>query len=296
VSDLDRLIAELGAPQHGVVARRQIRGLGAGDDAVDRRVADRRLRPVYRGVFIVGDRPPSLKARWKAATLALGDDALLSHFDAMALWDLGSVRDGDVHVTAPGRHAEHQPGIRAHRIRKVHEDDRDEVDGIPVTSVARTLLDLAAVAAPIELRRSYERAERLGLLDLEAIADVTQRHSGHRGAKRLRRLLAYDPRAAAGARSELERLFIDLLNAHGVPAPQTNVLVEGFLVDCFWPRANLVVELDGFEFHNDRETFERDRRRIVELRRVGCEVLPLTYAQVTREPAWVIEAVLSALS
>jgi very-short-patch-repair endonuclease len=296
VSALDRVIANVAAGQHGVVARRQLLQLGMGEFAVRLRIADGRLHRLYRGVFTLGSSSPSLKCRWKGATLALGDHAVLSHFDAAALHDLIPVRDGDVHVTVPGTNARHQPGIRAHRIRKVHADDRAEVDEIAVTSIPRTLLDLAAILDPTQLRRAYERLERLDLLDVPSLHDVIERTSGHRGAKRLRRLLAYNPTAAAGAESELERIFLDLLNAHGIPAPQTNVLVEGFLVDCFWPRSNLVVELDGFEFHSDRVAFERDRRRIVELRRAGHQVLPFTYAQVTREPAWVVGAVLSALS
>ena len=164
-----------------------------------------------------------------------------------------------------------------------------------MTSVARTLLDLAAVLDATRLRRAYEQAERAGGLDLTAIVDVLERTRGHRGARRLRRLIGYDPAAAAAAESELERIFLDLLRSHGVPGPQVNVLVEGFLVDAYWPDAGLVVELDGYEFHNDREAFERDRRRIVELRAAGHEVLPLTYSQVAREPRWTVDAVVHAL-
>lgn len=295
VSRFDRAIWELAHEQYGVVALRQLREVGLSDGAVRDRLADRRLHPLFRGVVVVGARYPSLRGRWKGATLALGDDALLSHHDAAVLANLSTLRQAAIHVTVPGRHAESRPGIRAHRTRGVHPADRAVVDGIPVTSVARTLLDLAAVLDATRLRRAYEQAERAGGLDLTAIVDVLERTRGHRGARRLRRLIGYDPAAAAAAESELERIFLDLLRTHGVPGPRVNVLVEGFLVDAYWPDAGLVVELDGYEFHNDREAFERDRRRIVELRAAGHEVLPLTYSQVAREPRWTVDAVVHAL-
>jgi len=295
VSRFDRAIWELAHEQYGVVALRQLHGLGISDGAVRRRLADRQLHPLFRGVFVVGARHPTLRGRWKGATLALGDDALLSHQDAGVLSDLTEARQSVVHVTVPGRHAEHQPGIRAHRTRRVHPEDADAIEGIPVTSAARTLLDLAPILSATRLRRAYTQAERTRALDLVAVQNVIARTSGHRGARRLRRLVGYDPAAAASAESELERIFLDLLTDNDLPMPQTNVLVDGYLVDAYWPEAELVVELDGYEFHNDREAFERDRRRIADLRAAGKEVLPLTYAQVAREPDWAVAGVVHRL-
>ena len=113
VSRFDRAIWELAHEQYGVVALRQLREVGLSDGAVRDRLADRRLHPLFRGVFVVGARYPSLRGRWKGATLALGDDALLSHHDAAVLANLSTLRQAAIHVTVPGRHAESRPGIRA---------------------------------------------------------------------------------------------------------------------------------------------------------------------------------------
>lgn len=296
MSALDLQIAEIAAGQHGVIALRQLRDLGASERAARRRLADRRLYPLFRGVFVVGRSHPALHGRWRGATLALGDDALLSHRDAAVLHELASERRPSVDVTVPGRNARPQRGIRPHRIVAVDPRDRTTIDGIPVTSLARTLLDLAGILDPTRLRRAYEQAERHRALDLVAIRELLARANGHRGTAKLRALLAYDPTLAAQAASELERIFLDLLREAGLPMPLVNVLVDGYLVDAYWPQANLVVELDGYEFHRDREVFERDRRKIAELRLAGREVLPLTHRQVTREPQWVIAAVAEQLS
>jgi len=166
---------------------------------------------------------------------------------------------------------------------------------IPVTSVARTLLDLAGSVSPLELRRSYERAERLRRLNLREIAAVIEAHPRRRGARRLERLAAYDPSAAAQAASELELRFLDLIRGAGLPTPQVNVLVEGYLVDCYWPQAGLVVELDGYEFHSGRREFQRDREKITALQLAGLTVLPFTHHDVTRRPQTVVRAVLGGL-
>jgi very-short-patch-repair endonuclease len=165
----------------------------------------------------------------------------------------------------------------------------DKLHGIPVTSLARTLLDVAATEDEFALRRMYERAERLQILNLTPIRKVLTLRKGHRGAARLGALLDYDPTAAADAVSELERLYLDLLRAAGLPTPAVNVLVDGQLVDCYWAEADLVVELDSYEFHGDRDAFERDRAKIADLRAAGHEAVQFTYRQVTQRPAWVVE-------
>ncbi len=178
--------------------------------------------------------------------------------------------------------------IRFHTATALTAHDVTTVDGIPVTSLARTLLDVATVVDELALRRMYERAERLQILDVAAIRELLARSRGHRGAARLRALLDYDPTTAAGAVSELERLYLDLLRNADLPEPHCNVLVDGHLVDCFWPEFNLVVELDSYEFHGDREAFERDRAKIADLRAAGRQAVQFTYRQVTGRPNWVV--------
>lgn len=292
---IDQRVAELAKRQHGVVSLAQLCALGLAAGAVRERVAAGRLHRVYRGVYAVGHANLSLRGRWMAAVLAFGPEAVLSHWDAAALWDLVRPRGTQFHVTTDTRAGiPRREGLTPHRSR-MHPEDRERMDGIPVTSVPRTLLDLAEVADPHQLQRVYEEAARLELLDIRTIERLLARSNGRRGVGALRALLDYDPGPAADALSELERLFCDLIRDAGLPMPSLNVLVEGFLVDAYWPAARLVVELDGYEYHRGREAFERDHAKIGRLRLAGYEVLPLTYRQLTEEPDWVVRAIGSLL-
>lgn len=295
MSSRDSLIASLAGPQHGVVAAWQLRARGASARVVERRLADGRLHRLHRGVYAVGHARTSVRGRWMAAVLACGPDACLSHAAAAALWDLVAPDRRSVDVSVPNSGRARRRGIVIHRSRLAPED-RQVIDAIPVTSLARTLLDLGEVSSSTRHRRAYERAERLELLDTRAIDRLLERSNGRRGVGALRKLLDYDPTAAARAESELERLFLDLLGARDLPTPQVNVLVEGFLVDAYWPAARLVVELDSYEHHRDRETFERDRLKQAKLRLAGCEVVAVTYRQVVDRPAWVAGVVRRLLS
>jgi very-short-patch-repair endonuclease len=157
------------------------------------------------------------------------------------------------------------------------------VDAIPVTSVARTLLDLAAVA-PRQIDQALEKAERLGKFDLVAIHSLLGRCGRHRGAPKLRRALGlYVP--VPQTRSELERRFLALLEDAGLARPAVNASVAGHEVDMLWPRRRLVVELDGYEYHRTRAAFERDRRRDEDLKVAGYEVTRLTARRLAEEPA-----------
>ncbi|MGH2953942.1 MAG: hypothetical protein ACRDK9_07965 [Solirubrobacterales bacterium] len=230
-----------------------------------------------------------------AAVLAFGEGALLSHRHGAALWGLLAPVETAIDVTVDSRNGRvRRKGLAPHRSR-LHPEDREHRYGIPVTSVARTLLDLAEVVGPTQLQRAYEAAERLELLDMREIERVLARSNGRRGVGVLRDLVSYDPAAAARARSELERLFLDLVRESDLPTPLVNTYVEDLEVDACWPGARLVVELDGYEFHQGRFAFERDRAKIAQLRLAGHEVLPLTYRQVTRQSAWVAATVRTLL-
>jgi hypothetical protein len=295
VSAIDALIAELAEAQHGVVALRQLRGRGVSDKAVRVRLADQRLHPLFRGVFVAGRRRPSLRGRWLGATLALGDDALLSHRDAAVLLGLAREHRPRVDVTVPARTARSRPGVRAHRSTTLTAADRTQEDAIPVTSVPRTMLDNAALVDEQALRRMYAKAERAGILDVSAFEELLARSNGHRGFTPLAALIDYDPTRLANADSVFEIELLELLERNEVPPPLANVLVAGHLVDVYWPSARLVVELDGFEFHRDREAFERDRRKLAELRRAGYEAVAFTWRQLEDDPGWVLETIAELL-
>jgi very-short-patch-repair endonuclease len=295
MSVLDRELSRLARRQHGVVAKRQLLAVGFSAQAIKSRLDDERLRSLHRGVYSTGHTALPVRGRWLAAVLALGPRAFLSHRDAAALWELRRCDRGAVDVTLAGSARRRQPGITMHRTRGMHVTDRARRHGIPVTSVARTLLDLAEVVSPTQLQRAYEEAERMRLLDVRSIAAVLERSNGRRGAAKLRALLDYDPSAAAETRSELERLFLDLVRTAGLPMPAVNVMVAGYEVDAYWSQARLVVELDSYSHHGHHSAFERDRTKQAELRLAGCEVLRLTHRKLTREGRWVVATILRFL-
>jgi hypothetical protein len=193
-------------------------------------------------------------------------------------------------VTAPGRSRQPSRKIAVHRVRSLNREDRTDVDLIPVTTVARTLLDLAEVVDPQRLERAFEEAERLRLLDLRAIESTCMRNPGRRGLKLLNALLpSLSP--PAETRSELERRFIAFCREAGLPLPEVNVIVEGFEVDAFWRDSWLLVELDGYAFHRTRAAFERDRARDAALQVAGYRVLRITSRRLADEPAALAEAI-----
>jgi len=284
---IERTILELAELQHWVVSLEQLLALGLSHDTVRRRVLERRLHRIHAGVFAVGRPTLTQKGRWMAAILAGAEGALLSHVTAGACYGTSMATGRAIHITIPRRGGHARGGITFHRPRRIHENDIAIHDGFPITSLPKTLLDICATRPTLEAQRVYERAEKLQLLDMLAIHEILDRRRGHRGAAKLRLLSEYDPTAAAQARSELELLFLDLCRRAGIPTPAVNVIVEGFEVDAYWPRAKLVVELDGYEFHAGRAQFERDRLKIATLKRAGIDLVPFTYAQVTRNAAWV---------
>ena len=216
-----------------------------------------------------------------AAVLALGEHALLSHVSGAALWDLLPIGSGRVHVTARAVGVRRRKGIAVHETTTLHVDDRAARDDIPVTSVARTLLDVAEIA-PRRLTGAWDTAERLRLLDVRAVASVCDRNPGRRGLKHLVPLVERD-RLVPDTKRELEALFFDLCRRYGLPLPSCNVLVKGFLVDAFWPEHKLIVELDSWEFHRGRRAFEDDRERDAALQ-PEYRVIRITWRRLTERP------------
>ncbi len=233
-----------------------------------------------------------------AAVLACGEGSLLSHHSAAALW--GMLREDGVKtdVTSLDRRGR-QPGIAVHRADTLTVDDRASHLGIPLTSVARTLLDLAATVSPRILNRACREAEVHRLFDLTAIEAVLERNPGRRGVRRLQAILdeIVEPQLT---RSELEERFLELCRRAGLPRPQVNVTVtvggERFEVDFAWPSNRLIVEVDGRRFHATGSAFERDRRRDQLLAVGGWRVIRGTWLQVTRGAADLTAVVGSLLS
>jgi very-short-patch-repair endonuclease len=281
----DARLAALAAEQHGVVSRRQLYDLGYARSGIARRVAKRRLLRIHHGVYAVGHKRLTAKGRWMAAVLACGPGAVLSHREAAALYDLRQIGGGPVNVTAPGRHK--LPGIRCHGSRALDPRDTTTADGIPVTTLARTYLDLAEVVNGRRLLEALETGQRQDKLDVHAIEAVIARNPGRHGISPLKDAIAQLTDDPPLIQSPLEQAFREIIRRHHLPQPQFNVYVEGELVDAVWPDHRLVVEVDGWRFHCDKRAFETDRRRDRKLVRAGWLVVRFTYADVTEDPAGV---------
>ncbi len=271
-------LADLATTQEGIVGRQQLLRLGFTSSSIQRLITAKHLHGLHDGVYAVGHPVVSVRGRWIAALIAGGPGAVLSHGTAAAVWDLRESVGSQVHVTA-GRGHGPRAGIRFHRARSMHLEDRARRAGLPVTSVARLLLDLAAETPPAQLGRLVERTERLRLYDGLAIERVLSRAGGHRGRRPLE--AAADERdPPPDTRSELEARFLDLILEGGLPRPALNVMVAGYEVDVLWPAQRVIVELDGFEFHRTRDAFERDRIRDAALQLAGYVVLRVTFRRL----------------
>ena len=294
----DRATAEWASRQHGVIAYRQLRALGLEPGAIKHRVAAGRLHRVHVGVYAVGHRLLTANGHRMAAVLACGPDAVLSHRSAASLHALRQNARTAIDVTVPRPRARSRLGIDVHRVKRLHPDDRTVVGGIPTTTVARTLLDLAELIRPSELENAFDEAERRRLLDLSSFEALFARSSGRHGLGATR--VALHRTTTAETRSELEAAFLRFCDTWNIPAPQTNVLVEGFVVDALWPEQKLVVELDGYAFHGTTRTaFERDRVRDADLQRAGYSVLRLTWRRLHEEPepvAGTLHALLASIA
>ena len=259
------------------MSRLQLARLGLSPSAIKTRVRAGRLHRIHRSVYAVGHTRLTRKGRFMAAVLACGDGAVLSHRSAAALHGLTREAPVRVDVTRTAGGGRAHPRIAVHRTRRLPDHERTTKDGVPVTTVARTLLDLAD-AVPVE--GAVARADRGGLLDVDGIHRAIADNPGRHGAKRL--LAAVDTPILT--RSELEDAFLALVRRAGLPEPRVNQRVAGIEVDFHWPDHALVVETDGAAFHSSHAAQERDRGREAILARAGLRTHRFTHRQVVREP------------
>jgi very-short-patch-repair endonuclease len=290
----ERAVAWIAGRQLGLIAIWQLRALGVSSSAVTRRVRRGVLHRVHRGVFLVGHALLLPGARELAAVLACGDRALVSHRSAAFLWGLTQVATAEVEVSILARHCRPRDGLQVHRLAHLDALDRALKNGIPTTSPARALVDLAASAAPDEVERALAEARARRLVTDSRLSDTLNRARNRAGVAAVRALLRHQagPRLT---RSEAERRLLRLIRAASLPEPETNARVEGFEVDLLWPEARLIVEVDGFAFHGHRAAFERDRQRDMMLRDRGFEVIRVTWKQLVDQPLVVIAHIARAL-
>lgn len=266
--------------QHGVVARRQLLDAGWSASRIDREVRDGRLHRLHAGVYAVGHRPTTDLARWTAATLATG--GVLGHHSAGALHELPVWDNGLARVIGAGR--TRKARIDAHRA-DLHPRDRTTRHGIPVTTVARTLVDLAHSLDDASLHRVVREAQFRGRFDDDRVRDALTRRPA-------RRLAAYldDPNVT---QTDLEDRFLRICRRYRIPTPLTQHGARP-RVDFSWPDRHLIVEVDGWQAHRTRVAFQDDRTNTNLLQLAGNVVLRYTWDDVRIRHAEVAAQVISA--
>jgi predicted transcriptional regulator of viral defense system len=290
---LDVRIRDLAERQHGVISLPQLQCLGLSARAVRDRVAAGRLTRIHRGVYAVGHGRLTLRGHWMAAVLAYGPKAVLSHRSAAALHGIRPDNRPKTDVTLPSRSARPRPRIEVHASTTLEPADVTTVDGIPCTSLARTLLDLAEVVEKRAVEKAINQAEAMRRFDLRAVEEVLSRAAGRRGAAVLKRVLAEYEGPTLTDR-ELEDRFLALCRSASVPRPAVNewITLDGgvaYKADFLWRAERLIVETDGWGSHGTRQAFENDRRRDRRLSVAGWTVVRFTWRDVEREPGEVTE-------
>lgn len=296
---VDAAIARLADRQHGVVARRQLLTVGLSGRAITSRLARRILVPLHRGVYAFGHRRLRIEGRWLAAALAAGDGAVLSHRDAAALHRMREPPDSHkVSVSTPA-HGRKVEGVWLFARRVLEADDVTTVHRIPVTSPARTLVDVAPMLTAGQMQATLGEADRRGLLDLAKVEAALHRARGRHGQGHARLKAALDAHVNQGTtltRSELENRFLDLVLQARLPQPQLNAPAIDFSVDALWPDHHLVVELDGWAHHKERAAATWDREKTNRLQAAGYRVLRFMHGDVAHRPDYVADQVAQALN
>jgi very-short-patch-repair endonuclease/predicted transcriptional regulator of viral defense system len=281
---IDRAIGDLARSQYGIVSLDQLADLGISRDRVRGRVRRGILHRVHRGVYAVGHCHLSREGRWLAATLATG--AALSHVSAAEAWGLIPPRRGRIEVTRQ-RGWRSPAGVIVH-VSALPEDERAVLDGIPVTSVSRTLLDLGGLLDRTGLERAINEAEVRELRSPTSIPELLSRYPRRRGTAVLRRILGDLVAGRGVAANDFEAAFTELVASHGLPKPRFNadLAVRGRFVkpDAMWEREKLIVELDGRAAHGTPRAFERDRERDRRLLLDGWRTVRVTWLQLRDAP------------
>lgn len=289
--DSSEMILALACEQYGVVGRKQLLDLGFDSEMVKKRVTSKRLIPLYPGTYAVGHAQITQRGWWTAAVLTGGSCAALSHRSAAALWGVLPV-PGTIEVlrsSSPNRpnsklnRSDGSPALTIHRSRVFGPGEYEILDGIRVTSVARTFLDIAPRLSVRKLESALTEAERLHIVQIEPLWEAAIRGKGWTGSRKLRQVLeGWDPRSL-DARTDLELAFVAMCREYDVVLPELNVWVNGFLVDGFWPSKHLVVELDSQKHHRSTWQFNRDLEHTLALEEAGYRVLRLTWNMVTKD-------------
>jgi very-short-patch-repair endonuclease len=271
--------------------------LGLSGAELQGRLEAGRLHRIHRGVYAVGHSKLTLKGRWMAAVLACGPPvAVLSHRCALALWDLREASSGAIAVTVRGQGKPGPKCVLVRRSRVLTDADVTAVDGIPVTSLAWTVVDYAGIASRQQVRSVLEALERRATYIGRELNELLDRTPNRKGVKTLRVAIAEMTGPAPWLQSTLEETFRELIRNSDLPDYEANAIVDGECVDALWRNERVIVELDGYTFHKSRAQFEADRRRDAKLTVAGYRILRLTQQRLQHEPEAVLAEIRALLS
>jgi very-short-patch-repair endonuclease len=283
----DRFLSELARSQYGVVGRIQLLDAGWTKDEINWRIRTGRLHRLHAGVYAVGHQVIPREGRWMAAVLTSGSDAVLSHHSAAALWMIRPNSRERIDVTVG--HRSHSSPLILRHISQVPKDEQTIEEGIPVTTVPRTIFDLAATEPVDVVENLLREAEHLELRDRLSLRDLIERYPGRRGIRKVQAALERLEEEPGGRKhSKLEERFAPFLRKHHLPLPRFNDWIllgdKRFKVDCHWPGTGQIVELDGWQGHKTRTAFREDRARDRQLKVAGYSVTHITWNQLDDEP------------
>jgi very-short-patch-repair endonuclease len=283
-TDLHKLaksVWSLARLQHGVIARWQLLDLGASRSWIEHRIAKGRLHPVHRGVYAVGRPQVTQAGRFMSGVLACGRDAVLSHISAAAHWKIRPAPPrAPIHTSLHAAVFRQPRGIKAHRTRTLTDRDITVHQGIPITTPARTLVDLATILGPHQLEAAVNEADALDLINPETLRAELDERKGRPGVRPLRALL--DRHTFRLTESELERRFLRIVRDAGLPLPDTQVETAG-RTDFHWPALNLVFETDGWRYHRTPSKQARDNRRMRQHALAGRTAVRFSHYEVRYE-------------
>jgi very-short-patch-repair endonuclease len=282
----DQRVGFAAARDWSVLSLAELSRCGLSRDAVERRARRGTLYRIHHGVYAVGHPNPPLEGRFLAAVKACGRGAALSHFAATAHWGMLDWDGRHIDVIVRKSGARRQPGIRVHRTKTLEPRDLRRHRGIPVTSPARTLVDVASVVPEVAVRRAVSRALSLHFVSLGQLVEALQRlGTGRRGISKVRRIVASRP---APTRTELEDVVLEFLISSGLAHPHVSrpMVLDGRRVvpDFRWADQRLVIEADSAAWHDHKLAREDDAERQALLEAHGERVLRVTWGQVISEP------------
>jgi very-short-patch-repair endonuclease len=291
----DAAAARIAGGQRTLLTPAQLADCGLSPDAIRHRLASGRLHVVFRGVYSMGCGVLPPLAREQAALMALGPHTFLSHRSAASVWGMRKTEPDEVEVSVLGRCCESREGIKVHRIKAIDRRGVRRHEDLWVSSPARAVLEVAAVATRDELVEVIDQGLALRRFTSRDLKNVLARNRGRRGAARLAEVIA-DDTAMAISRSRAEKALLRLIREAGLPLPETNVKFGQFEADFVWRKERVIVELDSATYHSGPGVFHRDREKALVFRGAGYDVLRPTRWHVVHEGPRLLVLLVQALA